>query len=102
MEPEITDLEDEDSVYGYVDNENESQRVEYEGVLDSKHSNLDTIDSEEGLTSTMKFIKDLEANNSLLDSKSTRLGPSFTEEVLKDFDPRRAILFSDIFRPKYF
>lgn len=103
LEQEVPENEnEEDSVYGYVDNDYESQNVEYEEVLDNNYSSLDTIETEEGLSSTMQFIKDLEANNLLLESKSTQTGPSFTDEVMQDFDPRRAILFSEIFRPKYF
>lgn len=98
-EPEY---ENEDSVYGYVENDYTTESVEYEEVLDNKFSSLDTVENEEGLTSTMKYIKDLEAQSLILESKSAKMGPSFTEEVMLDFDPRRAILFSDIFRPKYF
>ncbi|MCF8378585.1 MAG: hypothetical protein K9H49_03345 [Bacteroidales bacterium] len=104
IETPVKEIEDEieENLYGYVTSESQVKENKYEEVLDTNYSILDSIDSEEGLPSTMKYIKDLQTNNMFPVSNSPKQPVSFTEEVMQDFDPRRAILFSEIFRPKYF
>ncbi|MCK4920680.1 MAG: hypothetical protein KAS71_06520 [Bacteroidales bacterium] len=94
----------DESVYGYVQDDPESENIDYdEEKLDSNYSTIDTLSKEEGLSSTMGgYLNDLKSNSIEKDPGTSVSQLSYVEEALKDFDAKKAILFSEIFKPKYF
>ena len=60
-------------------------------ILDSKKNN-------EGQATTLHYINDYEELRKL--SMNEKI--SFTQELNNEFDPKKAILYSEIFKPKYF
>ena len=100
----IDEIEEEidESVYGYVQDDSESENVDYEEKLDSIYSKLDTVNDERGVSSTMEYNKNIEPHNAYKNIRTSASRFSYVEEALEDFDAKKAILFSEIFKPKYF
>lgn len=104
MDSSIDKAEEEidESVYGYVQDDFESENADYKEKLDSIHSKPDTVSDEKGASSILEHIKNIKSDNANKDRRTSASRASYVEEALKDFDAKKAILFSEIFKPKYF
>lgn len=66
--------------------------------FDTRFDKLDTKEEHKGVASVESMGQHKKNNGSY----SKRSGNSFTKDSMKDFNPRKAFLLSEIFNPKYF
>ncbi|MGC9341934.1 MAG: hypothetical protein ACP5E3_04485 [Bacteroidales bacterium] len=106
-------------LFGEFDDEADIPVAEHEPIvkeeeikLDTPHEKLDnlkgTLDipgNAIGGSEIYKIedhIKDIMENSNILMNQHTRSKSTFVSRALRDFDPKKAWLYSEIFKPKYF
>lgn len=82
-----------------------TDRYNEESLLDTDYSDIDKIEKKEGVSTIFKMSEHVQdIQHSAIEGMEIDLEkyPSFTRDVLDEFDPRVAVLFSEVFKPKYF
>lgn len=73
--------------------------------MDKEVSEIERVGSEEGIGSVFHMTDLLDENlfgNMEMMGHKTQKTPPFTQSIREDFDPRKAILYTALFNPKYF
>jgi len=82
----------------------EQEQTVYEPIPEAKYTSFDNVEEEKDssvyrLSDHMDSIRVENAKSIISDVKQN---PSFTQQLFKEFDPKKALLYSEIFKPKYF
>ena len=80
-----------------------SDSGEYDEKIDDVYSTYDRIDEEKKVSNDYDF-KAEEPKTEVRTEKKRRKKSTraFTSQLLSEFDPKKALLYSEIFKPKYF
>jgi hypothetical protein len=75
------------------------------GKIDNLEGALDVPPGQEGSSRVYKiedYIKDIMESGQVMKVDRSSSKSTFVSRALRDFDPKKALLYSEIFKPKYF
>lgn len=88
------------------DSKDEEIKIDtFDDKPDSIQSTLDVPVAEEGISGIYKLedhMKEIMENSEIMMVERGYSQSTFVSRALRDFDPRKALLYSEIFKPKYF
>ena len=93
----VTQVTEDSYVEEYEEQENES-------LSDSSYSTLDVVEEEviNPVYRMSDHMDSIRTENAKSIAFKENFKPSFTQMLYKEFDPKKALLYSEIFKPKYF
>lgn len=72
---------------------------------DQTSSAIDMVENEEGVSTVYRMLdhlEDYQQVSKIYIKSAEKRKASFTQTLYKEFDPKKALLYSEIFKPKYF